>query len=96
MLLGLGLLGRLGLFHLMKRIVDTLNSRCRLYWKAMVNLKACFYKYNLKYEEALIAAMKNGTFDKDGEELNEDAITKLRRSKEWKSKCDPHLLISRK
>jgi hypothetical protein len=91
MLLGQGLLGRLGLFHLMKRIVDTLNPRCSLYWRAMVDLKACFYKYNSKDEEALIASMKNGTFDKDGDELNDDAIAKLRRSKEWKSKCDPHL-----
>jgi hypothetical protein len=48
MLFGLGLLGRLGLFHLMKRVVDTLNPRYSLYWKAMVDLKACIYKYNSK------------------------------------------------
>jgi hypothetical protein len=33
---GLLLIGRLGLFHLMKKILDTLNPRCALYWKALV------------------------------------------------------------
>jgi hypothetical protein len=30
---------RLGLFHLLHQIVDTLDSKCELYWKGLVSLK---------------------------------------------------------
>ena len=42
-LFGPQLLVRLGLFHLLHRITDTLDSKCGAYWSALVSLKACFY-----------------------------------------------------
>jgi hypothetical protein len=40
--------GRLGLFHFIKRILDTLNHCCAHYWEALVDLKACIYRYERK------------------------------------------------
>jgi hypothetical protein len=31
---------------LMHRIVDTLDTKCNLYWKCLVELKKCVYQYN--------------------------------------------------
>jgi hypothetical protein len=43
---GLLLIGRLGLFHLMKQSLDTLNPICHLYWKALVEFKSSIYIYH--------------------------------------------------
>jgi hypothetical protein len=51
---GIFVVGRLGLFHCMKRIVDTLNPRCCYYWKALWDLKMCFYQYRASDMEALL------------------------------------------
>ena len=45
---GSNLLTRLGLFHLMHRIVGTLDAHSMVYWKVLVKLKACFYTYRDK------------------------------------------------
>jgi len=58
---GFCLVGRLGFFHLIKRIHDTLNTQCNLYWRALVQLKHVFYRYNDEDEAQLITALKEGT-----------------------------------
>ena len=47
---------RLGLFHLMHRIVDTMDNKCELHHKVLAKLKECFYTYHPTDEAALIAA----------------------------------------
>jgi hypothetical protein len=66
MLLGFRVVGRLGLFHIMKRIMDTLNNRCHSYWKCVTELKACFYQYNKDDLEGLLRALKAGTLSSTG------------------------------
>jgi hypothetical protein len=55
---------RLGLFHLIHRIVDTLDPRCGdLYWKCLVGLKECVYEYHQDDEHALLDALLMGKFN---------------------------------
>ena len=91
MLFGAYIVGRLGLFHLIKRIVDTLNNRCDFYWKALVSLKSCLYSYDTNDENALLTSMKNGTFLNNGKQMSEEDIEDMKASCKWKEKCDPHL-----
>lgn len=88
---GFCVIGRLGLFHCMKRIADTLNPRCLYYWEALWDLKACFYQYNADDMDALMVAMSSGTFKSDGTAMKTEEIRQLRESKEWKSRADPYL-----
>ncbi|KAG7346282.1 hypothetical protein IV203_005350 [Nitzschia inconspicua] len=34
---------KLGLFHLIQRITDTLDQKCKLYWQCLVDLQTCLY-----------------------------------------------------
>jgi hypothetical protein len=88
---GLLLVGRLGLFHLMKRILDTLNSRCALYWQALVEFKSSIYRYNDDDEANLIRVLKNGTMAKDGKCHSDEDIRQLRHSKRWKQRYQEYL-----
>jgi hypothetical protein len=88
---GLLLIGRLGLFHLMKRILDTLNPRCALYWKAMVEFKASVYRYNDVDEANLIRQLKNGKMAKDGKCYSDLEIHQLQHSKRWKQRYQEYL-----
>jgi hypothetical protein len=82
---------RLGLFHLLHRIVDTLDSKSEWYWEGLVALKQTIYEYNQDDLERLLAAMTNGTFDRYGEKYSAAKIEDLRHSKRWKERCDPFL-----
>jgi hypothetical protein len=57
---------KLGLFHLLHRIMDTLNSKCDVYWKCVVQLRNAIYTYVVKDENALLKALKDGSFSKTG------------------------------
>jgi len=81
----------LGLFHIMGRIVDTLNPRSGLYWEALDQLKQCFYFYNEQDFQALLACLTNGTFNSTREPMTQNEISQLRQSKRWKQRCDPYL-----
>jgi hypothetical protein len=59
-------IGRVVLFHCMKRIADMLNPHCLYYWEALWDLKACFYQHNADNLNALMIAMPLGTFKSDG------------------------------
>ena len=76
----------LGLFHLMQRILDTLDHRCQLYWECLVMLQNCVCKCYDEDLENLLVALKGGLFCKDGKKLSDTDIKKLRHSKKWKQR----------
>ena len=89
--LGDDIVTRLGLFHLQHRIVETLDRRSELYWKCLVSLKKSIYTYNEDDEANLIRCLEDGTFSRDGKRHSHAEIDKIRHSKVWKQRCDPHL-----
>ena len=90
-ILGAGLVMRLGLFHLLHRIVDTLNKRCETYWDAMVKLQRCVYTYQSGPYEALVKALSDGTFDRSSKKYSPQEIHQLRRSPAWKQRFSSFL-----
>jgi hypothetical protein len=79
---GLLLVGKLGMFHLLKQILDTLNPRCALYWQALVEFKSSIYRYHDEEDANLIHQLKNGKFSKDGNKCySDEAIQQIRCSK---------------
>jgi hypothetical protein len=90
-LFGANLEVRLGLFHLLHRIVDTLDTKCELYWKGLVSLKKTVYRYNDKDLKGLYTSLCEGTFSRKGKKYSSAQIDELRHSKRWKERCDPFL-----
>ena len=88
---GQGTKQKLGLFHLMHRIVDTLDGHSKLYWDALVKLKDCFYRVHPEDEGSLLRALKDGTFSRTGEKLDDLQIQELRHSKQWKQRYSQYL-----
>ena len=82
---------KLGMFHIQHRIVETLDSKCTLYWIGLVELKKCFYRYNSEDFDNLMLALKDGTFSADQKKMTDGDIVELRQSKRWKARCDPYL-----
>jgi hypothetical protein len=82
---------KLGLFHLLHRIMDTLDSKSELYWKSVTNLRNAIYTYYPEDEAGLLRALKDGTFSKTGEKLSDDEIRQLRHSKRWKQRYSDFL-----
>ena len=82
---------RLGLFHLMQRIVKTLDNRCDLYREALTDLKKCFYHYHPEDEANLIQALKNGSFSKNGKKHTAREIERLKMSKKWNQRYSTYL-----
>jgi hypothetical protein len=72
---------KLGLFHLMQRIVDTLDNRSERYWEALTRLKDCLYSYVAEDLAALKNALKDGSFSSDSKRYSDDEIEALRQSK---------------
>jgi hypothetical protein len=88
---GPNLLTRLGLFHLMHRIVDTLDTHSLVYWKVLVKLKSCFYTYREVDLSNLIRCLMDGSFYRDGSKLSRAQIDAIQHSKKWKSRFDAFL-----
>jgi hypothetical protein len=82
---------RLGLFHLLHRIVDTLDSKSEVYWKALVDLKKTVYKYNSTDYSGLLTSLSDGSFDRAGRKYTPREIEDLRHSKRWKQRMDVFL-----
>ena len=80
---------RLGLYHLMQRVVKNLDPKSELYWEALVEFKSALYGYNRHDYSELMAALQDGSLD--GKIYNNNDIRELRHSSRWKTKCDPHL-----
>jgi hypothetical protein len=89
LLFGDKLVGRLGLFHFMKRIISTLRPSHPDYRRALSDLRYCIYRYDQTDEASVIKALENGTLG--GQKHNEEQIRSLRDSPRWKQVCDPHL-----
>ena len=82
---------KLGLFHLLHRIMDTLDSRCEVYWKCVVQLRSAIYTYVLEDETALLNALEDGSSSKTVEKLSDAEIRDLRHSKRWKQRYSEFL-----
>jgi hypothetical protein len=67
---------KLGLFHLLHRIMDTSNCD-ELYWKSVVKLRNALYTYFGEDEATLLKALKDGSFSKTGETLSNTDIRHL-------------------
>lgn len=80
---------RLGLFHLLHRIIDTLDKQSDSFWKCLVDLQKCVYSYYEEDEAALIAVLKDGSFC--GQKLCDYDIDNLRHSKRWKQRYSSFL-----
>jgi hypothetical protein len=91
MIFGANLEVRLGLFHLLHRIVDTLDPKCDLYWKGLVALKKSVYRYDDDDLTGLLESLQDGTFSREGKKYSASEIDDLRHSKRWKERCDPLL-----
>ena len=86
---GVRLVVLLGLFHIMQRIVDTLDPKCGLYWDALVVLKECFYRFVESDFTKLRKSLLEGNL---GEKMTGDGeLNNVRRSKKWKSRYDTYL-----
>ena len=65
----------LGLFHVMQRVLDTLNHRCDLCWEALVGLQKCFYQHHEKDMKELLEVLKEGLLG--GEKLTSSQMKEL-------------------
>jgi hypothetical protein len=84
---------KLGLFHLIHIIVDTLDVHSMVYRKVLVKLKACFYAYRKTDLSALLRCLTDGTFYRNGTRLPRPQIDAIQHSKKWKSRFDAFLQI---
>jgi hypothetical protein len=75
---------KLGLFHLVHHIMDTLDSKWELYWKCIVKLCKAIYTYFVEDEAALLKALKDDSFSRTDNMLSVTEIQNLRHSKRWK------------
>jgi hypothetical protein len=63
-----------------------------VYWKVLVELKACFYTHTREADlSALIRRLMDGTFYRDGTKLSRTQINEIQHSKKWKSWFDAFL-----
>jgi hypothetical protein len=83
--------GCLGIFHFMKRMVDTLRSSHYLYWDAIIALKDAIYQYEQDDYMNLLNSLKTGTMAKDKHCYSDKEIKELRHSKKWKQRYAKYL-----
>jgi hypothetical protein len=89
---GTFLIGRLGLFHIMHRILKTLNHvSSELFWKVNVGIQECFYRYEEGDYKNVIEHLGDGTLSRDGKGRNEKQIVDLRYSKRWNQRYSKFL-----
>jgi hypothetical protein len=77
---------RLGLFHLLHRITDTLNNKSEKYWEALCKLKASIYDVNKEDEAQLLTSLQDGSFSQSGKKYTITEIKEIRHSKAWKER----------
>jgi hypothetical protein len=90
-LFGINIVVRLGLFHLLHRIVDTLDTKCEMHWKGLVSLKESVCTYDEEDLSGLLTSLRDGSFSRDGKKHTTADVEVLRHSKRWKERCDPVL-----
>jgi hypothetical protein len=88
---GPALVHRLGLFHLLQRMIETYDKRSEDYWNAVVATQEAIYTYRDPEYSALIKALKDGTFSADGKCYTSEEINAVRHSKVWKQRYQAYL-----
>jgi hypothetical protein len=88
---GADLLGRLGLFHFLKRLLEFLDPQCEIYWKALDAFKSTIYRYNPTDYNSLIQVLQNGTMSHAAKPMSDPQIVDLRESKNWKHRTSRFL-----
>jgi hypothetical protein len=83
--------GCLGIFHYMKRMVDTLRTNHCKYWDAIIALKDAIYRYDREDYHNLLNALKTGTMAKDKKCYTDGDIKELRHSKKFKQRYAKYL-----
>ena len=83
--------GCLGIFHFMKRMVDTLRSNHFKYWDALIALKKAIYRYETSDYQELCKSLTTGTMAKDKKCYTPSEIQELRYSKKWKQRYAKYL-----
>jgi hypothetical protein len=79
MMFGDTIQGRLGLFHLVKRLTENLKLDSPKFWQCKKALEKVLYEYVGDQENKLIWALKNGYFN--GKRYTSDEIEKMKHSK---------------
>lgn len=79
------MIGRLGLFHAMKRITDTFRKAVdpEFLQDAMNDLKRCFYSHDPDDLSKLYAALKNGSMSQQGYKYSDVEVQCLEKSRYW-------------
>ena len=91
MMLGVGVLGRLGLFHFFQRIVRTLRDNHEYSVPAIRDLKQCIYMYDSEDLALLIKALKEGAMGNRNRKYNESEINEMMYTKKWKDRYNQYL-----
>ena len=81
----------LGIFHFMKRMVDTLRANHFKYWDALIALKDAIYRYESSDYQNLYQSLRTGTMAKDKKCYTATEINELRHSKKWKQRYAKYL-----
>ena len=86
-------IGRLGLFHAMKRITDTFRKSVDgdLLQQAMFEFKKCFYSIDPIDTNNLYQSLKNGTMSPDGHHYNDSEIRELEQTSRWSRRYAKYL-----
>ena len=82
---------RLGLFHFVHCVVETLDNKSEHYWKCMVAFKNCIYTYHECDFSKLMGALQTGTLSTNWQPMSDEEITAIQHSKQWKGRYDRYL-----
>jgi hypothetical protein len=91
LLFGTLMVGRLGLYHFMQRIIKTMRDSHVDYRLAIWKLTACFYEYDEGDETKVTRALKSGKLSKEGLKYSEKEVMELKYSGRWKQRYEKHL-----
>jgi hypothetical protein len=86
MLFGTSLLGRLGLFHFMQRIMKNMRPSHFQYRETIKDLQACLYRYDDGDEADLIRELKAGNMSNNGHKYSDKEIEELKLSGKFKKR----------
>jgi hypothetical protein len=75
--------GMLGLFHFMKRIVDTLRITNSKFHHALRDLKDCVYGHEADDYAKLIGVLQQGTMSRNAEPMTHAQIEDLKKTAKW-------------
>jgi hypothetical protein len=91
MLFGPQVLGRLGLYHFMQRLVETLRQGHELYHEALQQLCLAIYDWHEDDFEALVKCLKQGLMGNGGEIWTDEEIEDQNMSSSFKKRFEDYL-----